>query len=95
MALTRPAKRRVRRYRRVGSPAGPVIRVVECLDDSDGIADWDGDGDYFVGLLDEYLATGSARTGLVGNAHAELLDARHYVAFATEWLSRNLRPFTS
>jgi aminoglycoside N3'-acetyltransferase len=90
-----PAKRRVRRYRRVGSPGSPMIRVVECLDDSDGIAHWDGDGDYFIALLDEYLATGSARTGLVGNAHAELLDARHYVAFAAEWLSCNLRPFGS
>ncbi len=89
-----PAKRRVRRYRRIVTPDGPVIRVVECLDDSNGIADWDGEGDYFAGLLDAYLATGAARTGRVGGARAELLDAPHYVAFATEWLSRHLRPFS-
>lgn len=88
-----PAKRRVRRHRRVVGPAGPVIRVVQCLDDSEGIAGWDGQGDYFVGLLDDYLATGAARAGRVGNTTAELLDARHYVAFAAEWMSRHLRPF--
>jgi aminoglycoside N3'-acetyltransferase len=83
-----PDKRTVRRYRRVTSDAGPMIRVVECLDDSDGIVDHD----YFPEILAAYRAAGRVRTGRVGNAAAELLDAADYVAFATDWMNVNLGP---
>jgi aminoglycoside N3'-acetyltransferase len=32
-----PSKRRVRRHRRVATPTGPMVLVVECLDDDEGI----------------------------------------------------------
>jgi len=47
-------KRRVRRHRRVLGENGPEIRVVESLDDSDGIVAWSGD-DYFGLILEEFL----------------------------------------
>ena len=37
-----PSKRRVRRHRLVHGPDGPVVRVVDSLDDSDGIVDHPG-----------------------------------------------------
>lgn len=37
---------------------------VECLDDAQGIRDWEGE-DYFALILKAYLATGRARTGAV------------------------------
>ena len=61
------SKRRVRRHRLVKGREGPEIRVVECLDDSDGIVDYPGE-DYFAVILREYLATGRASTGFVGRA---------------------------
>jgi aminoglycoside N3'-acetyltransferase len=85
-------KRRVRRHRRVSTPEGPVIRVMECLDDSHGIADWDGDGDYFVAILGAFLEGRSAASGLVGKARAESFDAADYVRFAADWMTANLRP---
>lgn len=85
-----PEKVRVRRARRV--VGRDEVVWVETWDDSDGIADWDGEGDYFPPLLADYLATGRARVGPVGAAAAELLDAADYVAFAVDWLARHLRP---
>lgn len=85
-----PDKRRVRRHRRVHAPAGPVIRTVECLDDSLGIVDWHGE-DYFTTILRDYLARGTAAQGTVGGAVSELLDARDLVAFATHWMTERFR----
>ena len=84
-----PAKRRVVRYPRVQGPTGPVIRRVECLDDSEGIVDYPGE-DYFSVVLTEYLATGLASQRMVGSATSELIDATDLVAFAVNWMSRNL-----
>ncbi len=86
-----PDKRRVRRHRRVSTPAGPVMRVVECLDDSLGIADWHGE-DYFALILREYLASHDVPRGLVGGAPSELLDARDLVTCAARWMSTHLAP---
>jgi aminoglycoside N3'-acetyltransferase len=82
-----PSKRRVRRHRVVLGPHGPEVRVVETLDDSDGIVEWDGP-DYFGVILREYLATGRARRGIVGNAPGELLEAGDLLDFAIAWLER-------
>ena len=81
-------KRRVRRHRMViGDDGQPVIRVVETLDDSDGIADYDGiEDDEFGVILGEYLATGRALTGTVGGARAELIDGNDLVRFAVDWI---------
>lgn len=82
-------KRRVVRHRRVLGPDGPVIRTVSCLDDSDGIAAWEGE-DYFAVILKAYLAAGRGARGHVGGAASELLDARDLVAFGADWMSRYL-----
>ena len=55
-----PGKRRVRRHRLVTTPAGPRVRTVECLDDSDGIVAYAG-ADYFADILEAYLASGKHR----------------------------------
>lgn len=86
-----PNKRRVQRHYRCFGEHGPEIRAVECLDDSDGIVAWDGE-DYFALILRAYLAAGRARQGPVGNAQAELIDAKDLVTFGTEWMSENLSP---
>ena len=85
---TVPGKRRVCRMRRVRTAGGPVLRTVECLDDSDGIVDYPGP-DYFGVILESYLATGAARRGRVGNAPSELLDARAVVEFAAGWMTEH------
>ena len=82
-------KRRVVRHRRVLGPDGPIIRTVSCLDDSDGIAEWEGE-DYFATILKAYLADGRGARGRVGGAASELLDARDLVAFGVDWMARHL-----
>jgi aminoglycoside N3'-acetyltransferase len=79
-------KRRVVRHRRVLGPAGPVVRTVSCLDDSDGIVAWAGE-DYFATILKAYLADGRGARGRVGGAASELLDARDLVAFGVDWMA--------
>ena len=87
-----PDKRRVRRHRLVSSPDGPRIRVVETLDDADGIADFDTDGeDEFATILRAYLATGRASVGTVGDATSELLDGRDLVELAVAWMREHHR----
>ncbi len=83
-----PAKRRVRRLRRVGTVTGPALRMVECLDDCDGIVEYPGP-DYFGVIVADYLATGAARRGRVGGAASELLDARDIVDFAAGWMTEH------
>lgn len=85
-----PDKRRVRRHYRCRGPAGPEIRVVECLDDSDGIVDWPGE-DYFATILRDYLATNRLRRGSVGRADAELIEARDLVEFGANWMTEKFR----
>ena len=65
------------------------MRVVDSLDDSDGIVDQPGP-DYFSVILGEYLQTGAARIGVVGSARSELLDATEFVRFAAAWMTRHL-----
>jgi aminoglycoside N3'-acetyltransferase len=81
-------KRRARRHRKVRTAAGVELRVVECLDDSDGIVVWEGD-DYFMLILREYLAAGHGATGTVGGARSELLDGRDLVEFAVAWMAEH------
>lgn len=83
------SKRRVRRHRMVAGREGPELRVVECLDDSDGIIDYPGE-DYFVVILREYLATSRASTGVVGQSTSELIGAAVVVEFAVAWMTEHL-----
>ena len=84
-----PAKHRTRWDYLLAGPAGPRHVWIDCLDDSQGIADWDGE-DYFAAILKAYLAAGRARTGRVGNAESELIDAADVVAFGARWMEANL-----
>ena len=88
-----PAKRRVRRHRLVAGREGPEVRIIECLDDSNGIVDYPGE-DYFVTILRDYLSTGRAATGVVGHARSELIDASDVVEFAVGWMTERftIRP---
>ncbi len=74
-----------RRYERAAG--GPVD--ITSLDDTDGIKSWAG-GDYFTVLTQDYLATNRARVGSVGGCRAELIDGADLIAFAVDWLSREL-----
>ena len=86
-----PAKRRVRRHRMVATVDGPQLRTVECLDDSDGIVEYD-DGDYFSMITQQYIDSGRAATGRVGRATSELIDAADLVDFAVAWMTDRLVP---
>jgi aminoglycoside N3'-acetyltransferase len=87
-----PAKRRVRWDYVVADPDGAPSHVwIDCLDDLNGIAPWDGE-DYFASILKAYLALGRHRVGPVGNATAELINAADITAFGARWMEENLRP---
>ncbi len=81
-----PNKRRVR-LRYVRADIGE--QWIESLDDTNGIAQWSG-GDYFAQILLDFLATGQARIGPVGNCTAELFEAKSFVDFAVNWMETNL-----
>jgi aminoglycoside N3'-acetyltransferase len=82
-------KRRVRRVRLVKGTAGPEVRSIECLDDNAGIVDHEGE-DYFATILRSYLRTGRARSGTVGKAPSELIDAAELVDFGVAWMNEHL-----
>jgi len=84
-------KRRVRRHRRVVRDGAAVDVHVDCLDDEHGIVDYP-DGDYFGRLLTDYLAEGRARTGAVGGARSELIDANDLLTFGVRWMTARLGP---
>ena len=60
---------------------------VEEFDTPWRIRDWDG-GDYFEAIVEEYLAAGHGRTGLVGAARSYLFDAQDLTAFGVAWMER-------
>ncbi|HEX6886609.1 MAG TPA: AAC(3) family N-acetyltransferase [Candidatus Nanopelagicales bacterium] len=87
-----PDPLRVRRHRLVAGPGGPRIVVVECLDDEDGIVPLDRQPaeDYFAIILREYLSTGRARRGQVGDAAADLIEGADLLRFGTAWMTEHL-----
>jgi aminoglycoside N3'-acetyltransferase len=89
-----PDKRRTRWDYLLAGPDGPEHRWIECLDDAEGIAHWAGE-DYFALILRTYLHEGRARSGRVGAADAELIDAADLVGFGTRWMEMNLSSFAS
>jgi aminoglycoside N3'-acetyltransferase len=84
-----PDKRRTRWDYLLRTVNGPRHAWVECLDDSEGIAVWDGE-DYLALILKAYLEAGRARRGRVGDAPSELIDAADIVRFGTAWMEANL-----
>ena len=83
-----PEKRRTRWDYLVSDPAGPQHVWIECLDDSRGIVEWDGE-DYFALITNAYVAAGKARRGRVGLAASELIDAADFVAFGATWMEKH------
>ena len=69
-----------------------MTRLVECLDDENGIVDWQGE-DYFALILRDYLHTGGAQQGRVALAQSELIDAADLVAFGAAWMSERFGGF--
>lgn len=88
-----PSTVRIRRHRKVLDAAGTRIVTVECLDDENGIVpdERQPTEDYFALILREYLATGRALSGAVGDAHAELIDAADIVTLGSAWMAAHLR----
>ena len=86
-----PEKRRTRWDYVVHGPDGPQHVFVECLDDNEGIAAWEGE-DYFALILEAYLGLGRHRAGTVGQAQSELIDADDLVRFGVSWMEAHLRP---
>lgn len=85
-----PGKRRTRWDYVVADERGAPLHVwIECLDDAEGIARWDGD-DYFAEILCAYLALGRHAEGRVGRARSELLDAADLVRFGAGWMETHL-----
>lgn len=85
-----PKKRRTRWHYMLAGPEGAPRHVrIECLDDSEGIADWAGE-DYFALILKAYLRLGLHREGPVGKAEAQLIDAADIVTFGARWMEANL-----
>lgn len=87
-----PGKRRTRwDYLVPGEGGAPAHVWIDCLDDAQGIADWEGE-DYFAVILKAYLVRGRHREGQVGQAPSELIDAADLVAFGARWMEANLAP---
>ncbi len=66
-----------------------AIRTVTCLDDTNGIVDWEGE-DYFAVILRDYLDGGRGSSGQVGDARSELLDAGDLLNHGVSWMSKHL-----
>jgi len=80
-------KRRARWDYLIASEDGPRHVWIDCLDDAEGIADWDDD--YFALITNAYLAAGKARRGRVGLAASEWLDAADFAAFGAAWMEEH------
>jgi len=86
-----PDKRRTRWDYWLAGEEGPQHVWIECLDDSEGIANWP-DEDYFTVILRTYLRLGRHREGRVGRSRSELILASDLVEFGARWMERNLAP---
>jgi aminoglycoside 3-N-acetyltransferase len=81
--------KRIRRYESPLLIDGKTVwRQFEEFDTShspDGLPE-----DYFIGIVEEFLAAGKGRRGPIGAAPSVLLKAKEIVPFAVEWLERAL-----
>ena len=80
--------KRLRRYQSPMLVDGQTVwRDFEEFDTSDPVVEGLAD-DYFEDVVEDFLATGQGRRGLVGHAPSALVDAPAIVAFAVDWLER-------
>ena len=63
------------------------VEVEEYDTDRGVMRDFD-EGNYFEEVVQEYLAAGHGKAGLVGAARSYLFDARGLTAFAVAWMER-------
>lgn len=82
------AGKRIRRYETPILVDGQTVwRWFEEFDTGlpvvDGLAE-----DYFEDVVEDFLATGRGRRGLIGHAPSVLVDAPAILTFATDWLER-------
>ncbi len=82
-------KRRTRWDYLIARDGVPEHVWIHCLDDAEGIADWDED--YFEVITNAYVAQGRERTGHVGQARSELLDAADFARFGAAWMEEHFR----
>jgi aminoglycoside 3-N-acetyltransferase len=59
----------------------------EEFDTTWGIRDRES-SEYFQTIMQEYLAAGNGRSGIVGNAQSYLLDSAHLAGYAVRWMER-------
>ncbi|KRA44973.1 aminoglycoside 3-N-acetyltransferase [Devosia sp. Root635] len=84
--------KRLRRYQSPLLVAGQTVwRDFEEFDTSDPVVDGLAD-DYFEEVVEDFLATGQGRRGLIGHAPSVLVAAPAIVAFAVDWLERRFGP---
>jgi aminoglycoside N3'-acetyltransferase len=84
-----PNKRKTRWDYLVLRDGVPAHVWVSCLDDAEGIADWDED--YFAVITNTYIAQGRGSGGHVARAQSELLDAADFARFGAAWMEKNFR----
>ncbi len=66
---------------------------VEELDSVEGVVPWHRErygNDYFAALVDDYVALGRGRSGVVGAASCHLFEAADLTTFAARWMEENL-----
>jgi aminoglycoside 3-N-acetyltransferase len=82
-----PDKRTVRYPVPLSRDGRRVWVEVEEFDTSRGIVDWEG-GDYFAAIVQDYLASGGGRSGMIGAAQSHLFDAAALHHAAVRWMER-------
>jgi aminoglycoside 3-N-acetyltransferase len=86
--LARIPDKRVRRYEvPLATPDGIVWRVVEEFDTAVAVVPALAD-DYFIKVVEVFLATGQGTQGAIGEAPALLVDASAICSFAVAWLEQ-------
>lgn len=82
-----------KRIRRVEVPfaagGGTCWRMIEEFDTCDPVVSGLA-ADYFAAIVEEFLATGQGRRGLIGAAMSTLVAAAGITAFAVQWLERRV-----
>ena len=82
-----PGKRTVRYSVPVLRDGQRVWVEVEEFDTGQGIVEWEG-GDYFGAIVQDYLASGGGRSGMVGAAQSYLFDTAALHQVAVRWMER-------
>lgn len=80
-----PGKRRIRIEYPMSSPRGVEWRWAEEFDTDGPVVDAFPD-DFFARIVEDHLAAGHGRRGLVGGAESVLVDAALIVPFAVDWI---------